>query len=66
VNRQDIIDELTELRTMQESCNNAHGDNCHNCPVKDSCARLFFYIGSPEHLLEELDRTIEILREIKE
>ena len=66
MSRQDIIDELVELRTMQENCNNTRGDICHNCPVKDRCDKLFNFISSPEHLLEVLDRTIEILREIKE
>ncbi len=64
MNRQDIIDELFELRTMQESCINTPGDMCHNCPVKDSCDK--FFISSPEHLVKVLDEAIEILREIKE
>lgn len=64
MNRQDIIDELFELRTMQESCINTRGDMCHICPVKDSCDK--FFISSPEHLVKVLDEAIEILREIKE
>lgn len=67
MNRQDIIDELFELRTMQESCINTSGDIrdiCHNCPVRDSCDK--FFVTTPEHLVKVLDEAIEILREIKE
>lgn len=64
MSRQDIIDELTELRTMQEGCMNYQSVICHNCPVKESCDK--FFISTPEHLLEVLDGAIEILREIKE
>ncbi len=57
----DVIKELTEFRTMMESCISEPDRYCDNCAVKESCNK--FFIEQPEHLIEVLDKAIEMLRE---
>ena len=61
--KQEVIDELTEFRTMFEACG-FDTEFCDNCPVIDSCDK--FGTNAGGHTVKVLDAAIEMLKEKNE